>query len=41
MLGEAAVLTARDRSLAIACGTLVSLGLTLFLSSPQRRREQV
>jgi hypothetical protein len=41
MIEEATVLTARDRYLAIACSTLVSLGLAPLLSSPQRRREQV
>jgi EmrB/QacA subfamily drug resistance transporter len=37
MLGEAAVLAYRDCYLAIACSSLLSLGLTLFLRLPQRR----
>ena len=38
MLEEAAVLAYRDCYLAIAGSSLVSLGLALFLSMPQRRR---
>jgi hypothetical protein len=38
MLEEAAVLAYRDCYLAIACSSLVSLVLALFLPRPQRQR---
>ncbi len=38
MLEEAAVLAYRDCYLAIACSSLLSLALTLFLRVQQRRR---
>ena len=38
MFEEAAVLEYRDCYLAIACSSLLSLALTLFLRVPQRRR---